>query len=395
MYVLPLAAVAALSTETQFGLAPGGKFLEELLGSVGTPLVLWFGRHILRIATLQGETFGGDAEFGYVTILCFVCASASVALVWTVVDRRQGRDALLHRGLRVAARYALAFHLFLYGLDKVVPNAQFPFPPLQRLLMPIGNLSRYTLFWSSMGTSPFYAAFAGVVEVVAGLILLLVPQAILGPLLATAAMANVVVLNIGFDIPVKNFSIHLLLLAVFLLVPDLRRIIRFLVLNRSAEGRVNPALGRGVGWFRVARLSLKSVMILYMFATSLQSCLRVQHMLLERSPLYGIYDVAEFTSTGTSKAGQWKRVIFGIPGYITIQQADDTMQRLTADYDPGKGALTISSKGEKSVLTCSRPDADHLVLEGQFLKQTVRATFAKVDESKYVLTQSHIRWIAQ
>jgi hypothetical protein len=58
MYVLLLVAITALNIETQFGVAPDGKFLQKLLGSIQAPLGLWFGRHILRIPTFQAERFG-------------------------------------------------------------------------------------------------------------------------------------------------------------------------------------------------------------------------------------------------------------------------------------------------------------------------------------------------
>jgi hypothetical protein len=164
----------AVNFESQFGTAPGGKAIVSALKKVWTPVASWFARHALGIAKLIGS--GGDSQAGYVTVLCWVTISLAAAAIWTIFDRTTARDRQYDRWLRVAVRYALASHMFLYGFDKVVPHAQFPEPLLQRLLTPLGNLNRYAAFWSTMGTSPLYAAFAGGADVVAGILLVFAPS---------------------------------------------------------------------------------------------------------------------------------------------------------------------------------------------------------------------------
>jgi len=60
-----------------------------------------------------------------------------------------------------------------------------------------------------------------------------------------------VTINFSYDVPVKLYSSHLLLLAVFLILPDLRRLASLLVLNRPTEpARIEPLFQRK--WLRLA-----------------------------------------------------------------------------------------------------------------------------------------------
>jgi hypothetical protein len=384
-----------LSIEKRFGTAPGGVAIQHAIETVWTPVEAWTGRHLLGIDV---KNPGANADLA--AFLSLVILSAAAALLWSVLDRRAGRDAKLYRGLKLAVRYVLGFVLVLYGMDKVVPNAQFPFPSLETLVSPLGDLSVYRLYWASMGTSTMYAAFAGGMEIVAAGFLFFSRTALLGALLAASAMANVAALNLGFDIPVKVFSTHLFLMAIFVLGGDLARLANFLLLNRPALPVDNGEPWRG-GWFRMARISLKTVFLLYVFASSVQACLGIRRTRLSRSPLYGIYAVEEFTARGisrpplTSDAGRWKTVVFSSPERIWIKRMDDSIQSLPAKYDTDKSALSISGKSKSDPggeMTCFRPDREHLTLQGSFQNQALMVKLTRIDESKFPLAKTRVSW---
>jgi hypothetical protein len=71
--------------------------------------------------------------------------------------------------------------------------------------------------------------------VIAGLLLLFRRTTTLGALLVVAIMTNIFMLNVSYDVPVKIGSAHILLLALVLLAPDLRRLLNFFVLNRETQ----------------------------------------------------------------------------------------------------------------------------------------------------------------
>jgi hypothetical protein len=84
-----------------------------------------------------------------------------------------------------------------------------------------------------MGFSTPYTVFAGCAELLPAVLLLFRRTALLGSIIASAVMLNVVMLNFCYDVPVKLYSLNLLLLAVFLTLPEAHKLLRVFVLNRS------------------------------------------------------------------------------------------------------------------------------------------------------------------
>lgn len=112
------------------------------------------------------------------------------------------------------------------------------------------------LLWTFMGASMAYTIFAGSAEALA--VLLFIPRlATLGGLAAMAVLTNVFMLNMCYDVPVKLYSFNLLMMAMFLVAPNVRRLVGLLVLRERVElhnldGQAHPALMTDTpGWRRV------------------------------------------------------------------------------------------------------------------------------------------------
>src|SRR3954468_4855691 len=116
-------------------------------------------------------------------------------------------------------------------------GGQFLLPSPARYIGTYGDSNAMGLLWTLMGSSPGYQSFAGAIELSAGLLLIVPRLATFGALLASAPVTNVLVMNMAYDVQVKIFSAHLLIAAVFLLVPDLSRLWEFFVLQQSAAIR--------------------------------------------------------------------------------------------------------------------------------------------------------------
>jgi hypothetical protein len=80
--------------------------------------------------------------------------------------------------------------------------------------------------------------FTGVAEMLGGLLLTTRRTTLLGALLCIGVLANVFMLNVGYDVPVKVLSFHLLAMAVFLAAPDLGRLAELFLFNRTVEPAV-------------------------------------------------------------------------------------------------------------------------------------------------------------
>src|SRR6185295_13782383 len=262
------------------------------------PLVPWVAKHVFNVnITAYG---GGDSVFRYVQLFCFLAISIAAALVWTLLDRKRRNYARLYEWLRIYIRFVLAVTMIEYGAWKVFPS-QFMAPATDRLMQPFGDSTRMGLLWTFMGASVPYSVFTGLGELVGGLLLTLRRTTLLGALVCIGALSNVVMLNFGYDVTVKQFSVHLLLMAVFLAAHDSRRLANLLVLNRPIEPEeVRPLFRRK--WLARTAAALAAVFILVETGALLYGSYRDMvdygSEAMSKTPLYGMWTVEELVVDG-------------------------------------------------------------------------------------------------
>lgn len=118
----------------------------------------------------------------------------------------------------------LSYFLLHYGLDKLF-GLQFYPPAPNTLHTPVGDLDKDILFWTSMGTSPFYNQFMAIIEITSGFLLLINKTRFLALLVSFGIFLNIFAINIGFDITVKYLSFLLLvssLVGLFFYIHNIR-----------------------------------------------------------------------------------------------------------------------------------------------------------------------------
>src|SRR3954468_8560629 len=98
-----------------------------------------------------------------------------------------------------------------------------------------GNFSPMGVLWASVGASRPYEIFVGSAELLAGLLLILPSTSTLGLSLRLVDLIEVFALNMTYDVPVKLFSFHLIVLTCFLLAPRTGRLADLLIFNRMVE----------------------------------------------------------------------------------------------------------------------------------------------------------------
>lgn len=364
-------------------------------------VVPWVGKHLLRLpADITVFTNGsGDTTYNYVQVLCYAVIALVVAVVWTAAHARA--HPRLEAWLRAYIRFALGAVLIGYGSYKLV-QSQFPPPPLHRLQQPLGDFSPMGLLWTFMGFSHAYGAFAGLVEFAAGALLFFRRTTTLGALLAVAVMSHVVVLNFTFDVPVKIYSMHLLALALYLLVPDAARLLDFFVRQRATAPRVDPPL---VASARVRHLAAvaAAVSLLGVGGTALFGSWNQAKNYSDdaaRPPLYGIYDVIEFTRDGQPRpplqtdGARWKSLT--IDRWLAVIVAmDGRPVYLTARAEPASRTLTLVVRGdsaEPSALRYEETGSD-LVLDGPFRGVPIHVRLRRRDPQGYLLLNRGFHWV--
>lgn len=366
-------------------------------------LVPWVGKHVFNvIITVRG---GWDSAYGYVQVFCFLVTSIAAALIWTLLDRKRRNYARLYEWLRVYVRFVLAVTMIEYGASKVFPS-QFPPPATDRLMQPIGDSSPMGLLWTFMGASVAYTVFAGLSELVGGLLLTVRRTTLLGALVCIGVMSNVVMLNLSYDVPVKLYSTHLLLMAVFLAAHDLRRLANVLVLNRPAEPEeVRPLFRRK--WLARTAAALTAVFILYVTGTTLYDSYKLIEVYgskaASKSPLYGMWNVEEFVVDGkvrpplVTDEKRWRRMFLNTPGRFAIQLMSDSRERYNlVELDEKKRTLVISKRTDpnwKTTLVYRRLQSDVLLVEGPFDGHKVQARLRRTEPPEFLLVTRGFHWI--
>ncbi|HEV3455634.1 MAG TPA: hypothetical protein VHG32_03700 [Thermoanaerobaculia bacterium] len=376
-------------------------------------IVLWTGKHVLHlgheVALLRGKTGSGDTTYNYIQILCYAALAVVAALVWTLAARRAREHQRLHEGMRIYVRYALGSILLGYGMAKVI-KTQFPFPSHDRLMQPFGEASPMGLLWTFMGVSTPYTVFAGAMEVLGGMLLFFRRTTTLGALVVVAVMTNVVMLNLCYDVPVKQYSLHLLLMAAFLLVPDLRRLANVLVLNRPAAP-VNLTPPWTARWARVSALALSILFLGYLLFITGQQNLAYSSQFgpgANQPPIHGTFEVEEFIRNGRTEpplltdASRWRRLTVSYREVLGVRWMDGSLHRFRTQYTP-KQSLALSAweshkQGEpekQGAFTYALPDKDHLVLQGTLLADALTVKLRRVDASKLLLVSRGFHWVSE
>lgn len=239
----------------------------------------------------------GDTSYGWAMTYLFLLLALVGCIVWSVVDRKRQSYRALNYWLCLFTRYYVALVAFSYGIIKLFA-LQMPFPSLSMMATPLGDLLPMRLSWMFVGYSAPYQVFSGAMEVLAGTLLLFRKTATLGTLIATGVFANVVMLNLCYDVPVKIYSIHILLMCFFLLANEYRRLLSFLVLNKPTSGSTLYQFEYRKRWMRIGRIVLKSIFIIvtvgWVFYDSYQWN-KEATAVSEPKPLRrGVYDVHVF-----------------------------------------------------------------------------------------------------
>jgi len=206
----------------------GGIFQNKLTTFLFYPLVSVLQNGLFN-QTLVSPDFSSDTiSLNILLLLLFFIAGC----IGFFIPFKAYKRLQINSFIRVVIVYYLAFILLKYGFDKVF-KAQFYLPEPNILYERFGNLTKDILFWSTIGTSRFYSVSTGIIEVLTALLLLFRPTRTLGILLSIVVFFHIVLINFGFDISVKTFSLFLFFASVYLILPAIKSLFAFLILQQK------------------------------------------------------------------------------------------------------------------------------------------------------------------
>jgi uncharacterized membrane protein YphA (DoxX/SURF4 family) len=378
----------------------GTDVLSQAYDRLWEAVVPWVGRRLLHLATevATATTGSGDRTFDYVQLLCFAAVAWVGTLLWTLLDQRSGDHRRLLAWLRLYVRYSLGVTLLTYGAMKVF-KTQFRAPSAARLVEAYGDSSPMGLLWTFMGHSTAYTVFAGSGEVLAALLLFFRRTATVGALLAVAVMTNVVMLNLCYDVPVKQYSAHLLAMALFVVLPALRPLGELLVLHRPAFPELPVPLVTRPRLVVAARVAQGLFIVWAVLRIGYEgwSNMRLWGDAAAVPAYEGVYQVEDLTRALSTAATRWRRL--GIDRRLfKVVLADDTILRFR--LEPGATADTLTLRdgdtpGRTYPLHYQMPDPTHLVLEGSLRDELVAVRLRKLSASDFLLLHRGFHWVSE
>jgi hypothetical protein len=397
LYMLPAHGTANLLSSV-----PGTSWLTQPYMKLWDGVETWVAIHVFHLSgefTKRFPTGSGDTTLDYIITLCNIVVSFVGLAIWSILGRRQMEYRRLHAWLRLFIRYTLGTAMLGYGFAKVFP-LQFGTPGFARLLEPYGEFSPMGSLWWFMGASLPYIVFTGSAEVLGGTLLFFRRTTTLGAMVCIAVVSNIVALNFFYDVPVKLYSSHLLLMAVFLMAPDFRRLIRMLVLNRPVEP-VDMSLPRFANRkLRIAAVAVQVLFLGQLFYGEIHGGwqgYQARYVHPQHPPLYGAYDVESYVRNGQEvglEPSRPRKIAVDFAAALAVRTMDDTVVRYGSKYDEANHTITLTQgKSAPSTLTYSRPDAEHVVLAGKLGPDTISARLKKMDEKKFLLLSRGFHWI--
>lgn len=372
-------------------------------------VVPWVGAHILHISGDFTEVANGSGDqiYDWVQVFCIFVTAVIAAAIWSVLDRKRTQYQTLYQWLRIFIRMSIAVAMIIYGADKLY-RMQFAAPALWRYVDTYGQTSPMGLLWVFMGMSRGYSFMGGVGEMTGALLLLVPMFTTLGALITLGMMGNVLMLNVFYDVPRKIYSTHLIIFCLFLLLPDMRRLLDFFILNRRTQ------LTPPVPVFKDKKLNYGLLGLqLLIGVVALTGSLSQAHKdqakneKYMQAPFRGIWAVTDFTFDNSLRPplltdpDRWQRVIFDAPWVVTMQEMDGTLKQYYLKLDTATNSMglwDLAKPNWNAHLTYDTSHPDKITLQGRWGGHQLTAKLDRVDMSdpdKFYLINRGMHWVTQ
>jgi hypothetical protein len=380
-----------------------GASASEMVGAPFEPVVQWVGKSILHMSTpIDAKQNGsGDTSYYYVVQFISMVLTVVASIVWTIADRRRTSYHRMLYWITAMVRYYLAFFLLVYGYSKF-SGGQFSTPGLARLIQPYGESSPMGLAWTFLGFSPAFGVFMGVFESLGGVLMLFRRTTLLGACIATTVTTNIVLINFCYDVPVKLFSSHLLLMCIFVIAVGGKRLLDFFLFNKPVPPEVLSPVFHSRKW-KITRIVVKIFFILFVtvFPIVLIINENAEYGDEAKPALYGIYAVQEFIRNNdtipplTTDSTRWDKLLIEYEGSAVLYTMTGQKKFVALETDTALKILTMYSYNDTAhKYTLSYTFADStLMVNGLWKQDTVSIRMHLYDEKKLLLVNRGFHWI--
>jgi hypothetical protein len=259
-----------------------------------------------------------------------------------------------------------------------------------------------------------YTSFTGAAEVLGGALLFFRRTTTLGALIVAGVMANVVMLNVCYDVCVKLGSLHILLLALVLLAPDARRLVDFFVCNRAVRpADLGPHLAHKYLLRAVVGIKFLAISsLLSYFAWDTYASYHRQHSARDREPTPpdGWYRVLSLSANARRLPAlppeecRWRTV--SLQGeYVILGSVDGSADRFKAQGDLLSGPTSlvrVNARNEPipgaapiGSLSLTITDDRKAALRGVIHGREIVAELERRNTGDFPLMSRGFRWITE
>ncbi len=369
-----------------------------------SPVLVWIGENIFETSgRLELESTGsGDDTMAWLSLFLQFAVAIVGFIIWSVLDRRRSSYNDLFYWFRTILRVFVSFFMILYGFAKVF-LVQFNEPSLLDLLQPFGDMSPMGLAWAYMGYSPAFEVFTGLLEVIAGFLLISKRTQTLGALFVVGIMTHVAVMNLCFDIPVKIFSIHLALMGLVLLLSDIKRFqyvfFRKHNIKLSTDYRpINPRFNKAIRVFKICSLSF-----IILGAIALRGLIYLEQRKDQiRDEFYGIWEVETFIKNGdtipplTTIDDRWRYMIMETKGSTVVKKMNDSIDFYYFKVDSIKNSISIYKEDNTEAANnfyIEQKDSLHLKIKGLLDQDSLKIHLKAIDLKDFTLINRGFHWV--
>ena len=393
---------------------PGFSYITDIYSKVILWLVTICNDSVLHIKDkLNTEGYGsGDTSYAWAEFYTIIILSFVLALLWTAFDKKRKENLSLGYWLRNLVRYNLAMVAFSYGIIKLFA-LQMPFPSLGQLATPLGDYLPMRLCWMYMGYSVPYQTFTGIMEVIVGVLLLYRRTVPLGLVVGLGVFTNVFVLNLSYDIPVKLYSMQIVIGCLFLLALDCKRYLDFFLFNKVTSSNNSYDFHFEKTWQKIGRIVLKVAFIIaFVVLGFYQSWDWYQQTQTTEKQIItqGVYSIKTFKKNNeimlvaANDSLAWKDFIFDKSGSGSINTSDPMFWE---KYHRGYFAYVPDAKTKTIAFKITLADTTNLFtmkykiinsktiqMEGKVRKDTLYFELTR-NEKQFQLAERQFHWISE
>jgi len=349
-----------------------------LFSTILEPIQVFFYNLIKRVS---GEMpFHEDSSGMYVLLLIVPLLGLFSATIYFIPRINHVKFKPLPAA-RVLTTYFLVLELWEYGWVKLT-KMQFYLPEPNTVYTEFGQLSKDIAYWSVIGSSHSYVVFLGILELVAGTLVLIRRTRFLGLLLTAGIFINVLMVNISFDISVKLFAVTLLGMTCILLLnyPNQWRYlfqipIKPVSVKQSSETRM-------MRWGRALVLSFMVVEVVS--PTVLAESLNDDT--IERPAYHGAYAIQNHP--------MWNQLFVHRRGYIIVEnKRGEQLSWKVVSQTNGQFQLLEETSGTKSNLQFLNEN-NTLQIRWKEGIQTIQCTIRPLPYKNLPLLKESFHWFS-